>query len=580
MGNSRIRRIASVLASAATALIAAAPTAFACPFCNAAMQTLSQEIEAADVALIAELVSPMPPGALDGTSDAPAAAKFRVVEALRNEEKLEGKKEIDVIYFGEDAPGKQFLITGLAGVTGPGLDWTTPVPLSDSAAAYVRKLLTIPPQGPERLAFFQEYLENDDPLLAQDAYDEFARTPYADVIALAPKMDRLQLLEWINDSSVGPSSRRLYLTMLGICGQPADIDLLEQLMSYDYVAMKPAIASTIAASVLQGPVSGVGMVDEMLHAEERRKRESLDAMIACYLKLKGPEGLALINKLFLGNPQVEYKHLHSAIMALRFHGEETDEIPRADLLNSMRLALAHRDFADQVIPDLTRWEDWEVMPRLIAMFKDAEKDDWIRQPVVSYLLVAAEAPGDVGQQAQSAIEELEAMDPETVKRARNLAAFTFLARAAAPAATDDSTDAVGTLDVVVEETVEAQATSDATNDSSDGESAVATTDAADPGDAAEAAAPTEVLPQEVPIADSEATTSPVDETAAAPSTEQVAAAEPAAPAPAESPLAATELTPPSKTKIIGIPLLAAAVLLAVFAVLLRGADPRSSNENP
>ena len=40
------------------------------------------------------------------------------------------------------------------------------------------------------------------------------------------------------------------------------------------------------------------------------------------------------------------------------------------------------------------------------------------------------------------------------------------------------------------------------------------------------------------------------------------------------------LLPPSKIKIIGVPLLAAAVLLAIFAVLLRGADPRSSDENP
>ena len=46
----------------------------------------------------------------------------------------------------------------------------------------------VPASGPERLAFFQEYLEHEDPLLAQDAYDEFARAPYADVQALKPRM--------------------------------------------------------------------------------------------------------------------------------------------------------------------------------------------------------------------------------------------------------------------------------------------------------------------------------------------------------------------------------------------------------
>jgi len=63
-------------------------------------------------------------------------------------------------------------------------------------------------------------------------------------------------------------------------------------------------------------------------------------------------------------------------------------------------------------------------------------------------------------------------------------------------------------------------------------------------------------------------------------TEAVAAAGPAAPKAPSPPLAAPPPTPPSRIKIIGIPLLAAGLLLAIFAVLLRGADPRSSDENP
>jgi len=43
---------------------------------------------------------------------------------------------------------------------------------------------------------------------------------------------------------------------------------------------------------------------------------------------------------------------------------------------------------------------------------------------------------------------------------------------------------------------------------------------------------------------------------------------------------AVALPMPSRLKIIGVPLLAAVVLLAIFAVLLRGTDPRSSQESP
>lgn len=527
---------AAIALTIGATLLLAIPFSRACPFCQASMQTLSQEIASADVALIAELIEPMPTSGPEGdVGQALPAAKFRVLDVLHGEDKLNGVKEIAVVYFGEEAPDKKFMITGLAGVTGPGLDWTTPVPLSEAAVDYVKKLPAAPAEGADRLAFFQEYLENDDRLLAQDAYDEFARMPYADVVALGPRMNRAKILQWIDDAGVGPSSRRLYLTMLGVCGQPEDVGMLERLMNYDYLAMKPALAAVVAAGAIAPPsagAAGIGLVDEIIHAEERRKRESLDALIACYLKLKGPDGLALVNELFLANPNVEFKHLHSTIMALRFHGEETDVLPREKLLESMRLALDHRDFADQVIPDLTRWEDWDVMPRLVKMFKDSPKDDWIRQPVATYLIVAAEANGEAGEQGAKALAEIDSLDHETVDRARKLSAFGFLQRASASA-----TAAPGS--------------------GSDASPGAAAPPAADPPVAGVPKAD-DSLPAEV------ASAQPSESTAAAKTS---------------PPVAAATVAPPSRIRIIGIPLLAAGVLLAIFAVLLRGADPRSSDDN-
>jgi hypothetical protein len=562
---------------AAGVLSAAAPFAYPCPFCNAAMQTLSQEIESADVALIAELVEPMPtslPDAAGGVAgEAVAAAKFRVVDVLRGADQLVGRDEIDVVYFGEEPSDRKFLITGLAGVTGPGLDWTTPVPLSEAAVDYVRRLLTVPAEGADRLAFFQNYLEHDDPLLAQDAYDEFARTPYAEVVELGPRIKREQILQWIGDANVGPSRRRLYLTLLGICGKPDDVQMLEQLMNYDHATMRPGVAALIATSAVTAPPAAAGLLDEMLKIEESRKRESLDALIACYLKLKGADGLVLINELFFANSRVQYRYLHAAIMALRFHGEETDVLPREKLLESMRLALDHRDFADQVIPDLTRWEDWEVMPRLVTMFKESPTDDWIRQPVASYLLVAAEQPGDVGEGAAAALAELETIDKETVERARSLSAFGFLARAAAPPAaetTEGASSADAEADVAADSPVSDVAARAA---APVGEPALSL--ATDASPAPEGAVDTDdSAPPEASSADD-----PLVPEAGA--TEEVVVVAAADGDSRPSPLvAATTVTPPSRIKIIGVPLIAAAVLLAIFAVLLRGADPRSSDENP
>jgi hypothetical protein len=478
-----------------------------------------------------------------------ASAKFRIVKVLRGQEKIGDAKELDVVYFGDDPPEKKFLITGLAAITPDKLEWTTPVPLSDRAVTYVERLLTLPevnekspPEaGVERLRFFQEHLEDEDPLLAQDSYDEFARAPYADVIALGPHMKRERIIEWISDPTVGASGRRLYLTMLGVCGKPEDVPMLEQLLNYDYQQMKPGIAAVLALTEATGSSLGMGLVDEMIHADERRKKESLDALIACYLKLKGHSGLELVNEKFLGNPTVEYKHLHSAIMALRFHGEETDILPREKLLDSMRLALDHKEFADQVIPDLTRWEDWDVMPRLVTMFKESPKDDWIRQPVASFVLVAAEQPGTVGEKAKATVAELEQLDKETVERARSLSAFSFLARAAnSPAA-----DAAGTATPAAGAPADATASANAVGFDADAKPQAAAVGGQTANNGNQAAA-----------------------------TKIAAQAKPAESTPVASTLPAT-----SRLKIIGIPLLAAAVMVVIFAVLLRGTDPRSSQES-
>jgi hypothetical protein len=65
----------------------------------------------------------------------------------------------------------------------------------------------------------------------------------------------------------------------------------------------------------------------------------------------------------------------------------------------------------------------------VEMFKNSDAKGYVRQPVVSYLTVASEQPGDVGTRAKTAMADLEKLDPETVKTARSLMAFGALGRA-------------------------------------------------------------------------------------------------------------------------------------------------------
>jgi hypothetical protein len=123
--------------------------------------------------------------------------------------------------------------------------------------------------------------------------------------------------------------------------------------------------------------------------------------------------MPLIEERFLANKDADYSDIYSAIMALRFHGEQETIIPRERLLAGLRPVLERPDLADLVIPDFARWEDWSVMERLVKMFKQSdEKSSWVRVPVVNYL-TACPLP-----EAKEHLAELEKIDSQAFRRAQ------------------------------------------------------------------------------------------------------------------------------------------------------------------
>lgn len=354
----------------------------ACPFCSSPSQTLSEEIESMQAAVIASLVEA--PKVEESNSTDPNAplprAKFRVDQVIRGAEHVKPGDVLEVLFFGEANKDRPYLIMG---TDSPNVMWSTPLGLSTAAHKYILQLPDLP-KDPKRLEFFQEYLENKDEMLARDAYDEFAKTPYEGVIALKDKMHHERLIEWIQDPAVPASRRRLYFTMLGVCGKPEDAALLEQMMLSD----------------------------------DRKAKAGLDALIACYLILTENEGLEKVEERFLKDPDAEYADTYAAIMAIRFHGNDTDVIEKQRLIEALRFLLERPELADLVIPDLARWKDWEVMPRMVELFKNADqKSSWVRVPVINYLR-SCPLP-----EAKQAIEALSEIDPDAVKRAKTFFPF-------------------------------------------------------------------------------------------------------------------------------------------------------------
>lgn len=341
----------------------------ACPFCSAVSQTLRQEMATMDVVVIAEAI----PGA-ERDADT-GEVPLKVVSILKGEEHIKVDTVVRTVYYGGVEPGRRFMLSGVE----PGeLLWSSPLPVDKRAEEYLVKVTQLPDDDLARLRFYQQYLQDESTMLARDAYDEFAVTPYTSVLKLKDDMNHAQLVEWIQDPEMPADRRRLYLVMLGVCGSEKDVPMLEG----------------------------------MLRSSEPSARSGLDSLIACYMTLGGKESLALVNELFLANKKAPYADTYAAIMAIRFHGTETTIIPRAELVTALHSVLERADLADLVIPDLARWGDWTQIDRLVKLFEAAEADNnWIRVPVINYMR-ACPLP-----EAAVALEKLKAIDPEAVKRA-------------------------------------------------------------------------------------------------------------------------------------------------------------------
>ncbi len=373
---------AMVLSGCAILTVALAATSgWACPFCTVTSQSLSEEMASMDAVVIARLSKlPEPPTAHELSADVPKAV-FEVSDVLKGAAGLNGTKEIRTIIFGQEQVGDQFLIMG---VGAPNFDWSTPLKVSERAVEYLKRLGTLPEKGPERLAYFQDYLEDPEPMLSRDAYDEFAKAPYSEVKGLGEKMNHDQLVTWIKNPDTLLNRKRLYTVMLSACGGADDVPMLE----------------------------------ELLRTEDRKVRAGLDAMLGCYLMLAGDDGMALVEELFLKNPKAEYADTYAAIMALRFLGTETEAIPRERILEGLHCLLDRPELADLVIPDLARWEDWSQVERLAKLFKEADsKSSWVRVPIINYLRTCPKP------EAKQHLEELAKLDPDAVKRAETFFPF-------------------------------------------------------------------------------------------------------------------------------------------------------------
>ena len=356
----------------------------ACPLCAAPQHTLAEEFASADMVVLVRLAED--PIVRAATDERAAVVAFDVVKPLKGGRLVDAVERIEAAYVGPAAADDLFLVTARNPVDPV---WSMPLVLTDHACEYVERLPSLAAESAGRLAFFVDYLADDDGVLAGDACNEFSKASYADMCAVKEKLPREKLRRWVEQTNVGRDRRRLYLLLLSICGTSDDVPMLA----------------------------------EWIRRPARPGGPGLDVLIVAYLALAGVDGLPLVEDLFLKDPDAQYAHAYAAVAALRFCGNEIRAIDRDRVVASMRLMLDRPAAADLVIPDLARWEDWSVIDRVVELFEEADDDSsWVRVPVVNYLR-ACPLP-----EAKTAIDRLAKIDPDAVRRAGRITSL-----AAAPA---------------------------------------------------------------------------------------------------------------------------------------------------
>lgn len=368
-----------------------------CPFCPPAAPTLSEQVAESDAVALVSLVQSTP-AKTDGSTQ--AISTWKVVSLLKNFSKsLKENSELKVPEHVAGQAGDLFLLMGKTeGRESAVLIWEAPKPISEIGFHYLKQAPA--PESPrkQRLEYFVKFLEYPDPLLANDAYYEFAGADYQDLVLIKNSFSREKIRKWIDDPKTLASRLGLYGLMLGLCGEASDVELLK----------------------------------EKIRDDADKTRLGIDGIIGGYLLLTGEEGMDLLEETKVKNPKAPIADVHATMAALRFlwdFGEGV--VPKARLKSAVRQLLDRPGAADLAIADLARWKDWSVQDRLMELYKKGDPSNPLgqistRQAVIRYMIAStldhpkvddptAPTPLHVIE-GRKHIETLRKLDPKAVAR--------------------------------------------------------------------------------------------------------------------------------------------------------------------
>lgn len=378
------------MAGLSVVLLLTVSTAGACPLCNAPGLSLSEFVAQSDVAVLGQRLSARKPEA-DFNGETVFEARELIKVAPPPSLPLAKRDRITLPRYREGNPEALFL---LLGQKGPKIDWSEALDMTPAGYEYLRQAPPTSVEWPERLRYFVRFLEHEDPLIAQDAYTEFAHAPYEAVVAIRLHLPRERIRQWVSNPKTVSIRLGLFGLLIGLCGEKSDAEQLEKMIRINSV----------------------------------QERLGVDGLISGYVLLTGTDGLKLVDDIKLRNAEAPFLETMAALSALRFFWTYSPEtVGRERLKESMRLLLDRPDYFELVLADLARWKDWSIQDRIVALYgtEGVFQESGTRKAIIKFLLVCARdvpKPDERGENPQPEharkarlhLETLRAKDPRLV----------------------------------------------------------------------------------------------------------------------------------------------------------------------
>lgn len=364
-----------------------------CPGCqNVLTPTLSERFAQADAAVLAKFVKS---NKVSDDEKTPASTTLEVLQVARGSKRgLKKGTRITLPTFVDGNAGSLYFATAtLKDRKAKGkavLKWADPTEVSETAYYYIVQAPSPEVSAPKRLKYFLKFFEFPDATVADDAYNEFAKTAFKNVRAAAAAFPRKQLRKWLLDEKTPQNHIGLYGLMLGLCGKAEDVPLLAK---------------------------------KLRHTKDEF-RMGIEGVIAGYLMLTGDKGMKLIDDTKLKDPKAPFGETYMAIQALRIVWAYGDGCMTAGRLKqSMRLVLDKPAFAELVLPDLARWKAWSAMDRVVKLYDDkAYNAAGFKRAAILYLLAASKdtAAGPHVAAAKKHLADIKKRDPKNYRAAVRL----------------------------------------------------------------------------------------------------------------------------------------------------------------